>query len=64
MARKAIGIDQLALARELLKTAKTADELRKAQVVSLPLELGLSLEETAKPLVDQLDQPVVSHPVL
>ena len=48
MARKASGIDQLALARELLRTAKTADELRKAQAVLLPLELGLSLEETAK----------------
>ena len=48
MARKASGADQLASARELLRTAKTADELRTAQAVLLPLELGLSLEQTAK----------------
>ena len=30
MARKAGGADQLAAARELLRTAKTADELRTA----------------------------------
>ena len=48
MARKASGADQLASARELLRTARTADELRKAQAVLLPLELGMSLEETAK----------------
>ena len=48
MARKASGVEQLGLARELLRTAKTADELRTAQAVLLPLELGLSLEQTAK----------------
>lgn len=48
MARKASGADQLASARELLRTAKTADELRTAQAVLLPLELGMSLEQTAK----------------
>lgn len=48
MARKAGGADQLASARELLQTAKTADELRTAQAVLLPLELGMSLEQTAK----------------
>lgn len=47
MARKASGADQLASARELLRTAKTADELRTAQAVLLPLELGLSLAQTA-----------------
>ncbi|SDY85746.1 hypothetical protein SAMN05421754_10269 [Nitrosomonas sp. Nm58] len=47
MARKASGIDQLVLARELLRTAKTAAELRAAQAVLLPLELGISLGETA-----------------
>ncbi len=47
MARKASGTDQLALAQELLRTAKTADELRAAQAVLLPLELGLSLAQTA-----------------
>lgn len=34
-------------ARELLKKAKTPDELRLAQAVLLPLELGLSLKQTA-----------------
>lgn len=48
MARKAGGADQIASARELLRAAKTADELRTAQAVLLPLELGLSLEQTAK----------------
>ena len=48
MARKAGGADQLASARELLRTAKTADELRAVQAVALPLELGLSLEQTVK----------------
>ncbi|MGH9302586.1 MAG: helix-turn-helix domain-containing protein [Acidimicrobiales bacterium] len=31
----------------MLRTAKTADELRTAQAVLLPLELGLSLAQTA-----------------
>jgi Winged helix-turn helix len=48
MARKAGGADQLDAAKELLRTAKSADELRAAQAVVLPLELGLSLEQTAK----------------
>lgn len=48
MARKAGGTDQIESAKALLRTAKTADELRTAQAVLLPLELGLSLEQTAK----------------
>lgn len=48
MARKAGGVDQVASARELLRTAKTVDELRTAQAVLLPLELGLSLTQTAQ----------------
>lgn len=48
MARKPSGSDQVAGARELLRSAKTAEELRTAQAVLLPLELGLSLEQTAK----------------
>ena len=48
MARKASGADQLASARELLRTAKTVDELRTAQAGLLALELGLALEQTAK----------------
>jgi hypothetical protein len=48
MARKTGEADQLASARELLRTAKTADELRTAQAVLLPLEFGLSLAQTGK----------------
>lgn len=48
MARKAGGADQLAVAKQALRSAKTADELRAAQAVVLPLELGLSLEQTAQ----------------
>lgn len=48
MARTASGTAELEWARELLTTAKTADELRHAQAIVLPLELGLSLEETAR----------------
>ena len=48
MARRAGGADQLDAARLALRTAKTAAELRAAQAVALPLELGLSLEQTAK----------------
>ncbi|SFM67838.1 Winged helix-turn helix [Nitrosomonas communis] len=48
MARKSSGTDQLVSAREVLKTAKTAAELRAAQAVLFPLELGISIERTAK----------------
>lgn len=48
MARKASGVDQLAAAQKQLQTAKTADELRAAQAVWLPLALGLSLTQTAQ----------------
>ncbi len=47
MARTAGGKDQLALARVALRHAKTADELRAAQAVVLPLELGLTIAQTA-----------------
>jgi len=48
MARPASGIEHVAAARELLRSAKTAEELRRAQAVLLPLDLGLSLEQTAQ----------------
>ena len=48
MARTAGGTEQLEAARKLLKNAHTADELRQAQSVLLPLVLGLSLEQTAQ----------------
>ncbi|MDP2223383.1 hypothetical protein [Nitrosomonas sp.] len=44
MARKASGTEQLEVAMERLKKAKTAAELRAAQAIVLPLSLGLSLE--------------------
>jgi hypothetical protein len=47
MARRATGQEHVEAARALLRNAKTADELRTAQAVLLPLELGLSLEQTA-----------------
>jgi hypothetical protein len=48
MARKASGVEQIALAQDLLRAAKTADELRMAQAVWLPLVLGLTLEQTVE----------------
>ena len=47
MVRLAGGTEQLTQAHEALRKAKTADELRAAQAVVLPLELGLSIEQTA-----------------
>ena len=48
MARPAGGSEHIEAARKLLKTARTADELRLAQSVLLPLVLGLSIEQTAQ----------------
>lgn len=48
MARKVRGRDILEIARTYLSKAKTADALRQAQAVVLPLEYGMSLAETAK----------------
>lgn len=48
MARTAKGEAQLEWARQRLANAKTADELREAQAIVLPLDLGLSLEQTAQ----------------
>lgn len=48
MARKASGKDVLEAAKVQLAKAKTAEQLRQAQAVVLPLEFGLSLEQTAK----------------
>jgi transposase len=48
MARKARGRDLLEQARGCLSKAKTAEELRQAQAVVLPLEFGLSIEQTAQ----------------
>ncbi len=48
MARPAGGTEHIEAAKGLLRAAKTAAELRQAQAVLLPLELGLSLEQTAR----------------
>ncbi|SFI62983.1 hypothetical protein [Nitrosomonas sp. Nm34] len=48
MAGKSSGTDQSVSARKLLKTAKTAAELRTAQAVLFPSELSMSQEQTAK----------------
>ena len=48
MGRPAKGEDQRKWARALVASAKTAEELRHAQAILLPLELGLSLEQTAQ----------------
>ena len=48
MARKATGQELIKKAYEILKQAKNGDEIRICQAVLFPLELGLSLKETAK----------------
>jgi len=47
MARSASGVEHIDEARELLERARTAQELRTAQAVLLPLVLGLTMEQTA-----------------
>jgi transposase len=48
MARKARGRDLLEQAKGYLSKAKTAEELRQVQAFVMPLELGLSMEQTAR----------------
>jgi transposase len=48
MARKARGSDLLEQAKRCLSKAKTAEELRQAQSVVMPLEFGLSIKQTAR----------------
>jgi transposase len=47
MARPATGREFLKAAKERIASAKTVEALRAAQALLLPLEFGLSLEETA-----------------
>lgn len=47
MARPAGRRAVLAQAKEVLETARSVDELKMAQAVILPLELGLTLRQTA-----------------
>ena len=48
MARPASGASQIEAAKLSLKNATSANQLRTAQAVLLPLELGLSMTQTAK----------------
>ena len=48
MARKASGTEAVKRARACIVQARTAEELREAQAVLLPLEFGLSLQQTAR----------------
>ena len=48
MARTASGSEVLQQAKALVAAAKTAEQLRQAQAVLLPLAFGLSLEQTAR----------------
>ena len=47
MARPATGREFIKAAKERIASAKTVDALRAAQALLLPLEFGLSLEQTA-----------------
>lgn len=47
MARPVTGREFVEAAKERIVTAKTVDALRAAQALLLPLEFGLSLEQTA-----------------
>lgn len=48
MGRRASGSELLEVAKVTLTKARTVEELRQAQAVVLPLEFGLSLEQTAQ----------------
>ena len=48
MSRRSGGHDLLAIAKSSLTKAKTIEGLRKLQAVVLPLEFGLTLEQTAQ----------------
>ena len=48
MARRASGEEWLTEAKACLAKAKTVEEFRQAQAVVLPLEFGLSLQQTAR----------------
>lgn len=48
MARTAQGADSLQAAREMLAGTQSVERLRQAQAVVLPLDYGLSLEQTAR----------------
>jgi len=47
MARPASGTEHIDAVKALLRTAKTAEELRRVQAVLLPLTQGFSMQQTA-----------------
>ncbi len=47
MARKSSGMAVLDVAKEILRTTKSVDELRITQAVIFPLEKGMTIAETA-----------------
>ena len=47
MARKSSGMAVLGVAKEILRTTKSVDELRISQAVIFPLEKGMTIAETA-----------------
>lgn len=47
MARPASGKNVLAMTKQAISKARTAEELRQAQAVILPLEYGLSMDQVA-----------------
>jgi hypothetical protein len=48
MARQARGAENLEWVREVLARAQTLEQLRQAQALVLPLDYGLTLQQTAK----------------
>ena len=52
MARPTGGVEHVVAARELLRSAKTDEELRRAQAVLLPLDLGKLAPDTYHPQGD------------
>lgn len=48
MSRSARGAEVLDMAQEMIRQARTIDELRQAQAVVFPLAYGMSLEQTAQ----------------
>jgi len=62
MARKAGGVGQLAEAREALRTAKTAAELRAAQAVVLRWNWDYRWRRRRRPSVGRSGQPALCAP--
>ncbi len=58
MARPARGAEVLEMAREMVARATTIEQLRQAQAVVLPLDFGLSMEQTAAAIGRRRSGPV------